>query len=55
MTDATKKQALAKLHAIANKIGYPDHWRDYSALDIVRGDALGQLASRQHVRVPPRS
>ena len=30
MTDATKKQALAKLHAIANKIGYPDKWRDYT-------------------------
>ena len=41
MTDATKKQALAKLHAIANKIGYPDRWRDYSALRIERGDAVG--------------
>ena len=41
MSDATKKQALDKLHEIANKIGYPDHWRDYSKLDIVRGDALG--------------
>jgi endothelin-converting enzyme/putative endopeptidase len=41
MTDATRAQALVKLHAIANKIGYPDKWRDYSALQIVRGDALG--------------
>jgi predicted metalloendopeptidase len=41
MTDATKKAALVKLEAIANKIGYPDRWRDYSALAIVRGDALG--------------
>ena len=41
MTDATKKQALAKLHATANKIGYPDQWRDYSALTIERGDAVG--------------
>ena len=41
MTDATKQQALVKLHAVQNKIGYPDHWRDYSALKIVRGDALG--------------
>ena len=41
MTAATKKEALVKLHAIADKIGYPDHWRDYSALSIVRGDALG--------------
>ena len=27
--------------AVTNKIGYPDKWRDYSALSIVRGDALG--------------
>lgn len=41
MTDATKKQALIKLEAIRNKIGYPDKWRDYSTLKIERGDALG--------------
>ncbi len=41
MTPATKKLALVKLHAVTNKIGYPDKWRDYSALMIVRGDALG--------------
>jgi len=41
MTEATKKQALIKLDAIQNKIGYPNPWRDYSALKIVRGDALG--------------
>ena len=41
MTEATKKQALVKLHGVANKIGYPDRWRDYSGLSVVRGDALG--------------
>jgi putative endopeptidase len=41
MTDATKKRALEKRAAIANKIGYPDRWRDYSTVKIVRGDALG--------------
>jgi predicted metalloendopeptidase len=41
MTEATKKQALIKLQAIENKIGYPNKWRDYSALKIVPGDALG--------------
>ena len=41
MSPATKEQALIKLHAVVNKIGYPDHWRDYSALEIVRGEALG--------------
>ena len=34
MGDATKKQALEKLHGMVNKIGYPDKWRDYSALRI---------------------
>ena len=33
MTDDTKKQAMVKLKAIPNKIGYPDKWRDYSSLD----------------------
>jgi endothelin-converting enzyme/putative endopeptidase len=41
MTPATKEQALIKLRAVANKIGYPDKWRDYSSVKIVRGDALG--------------
>ena len=41
MTEETKKQALAKLAAVENKIGYPEKWRDYSALSIIRGDALG--------------
>jgi putative endopeptidase len=41
MSDDTKKQALIKLAAIENKIGYPRNWRDYSSLKIVRGDALG--------------
>ena len=41
MSAATKKQALIKLEAIENKIGYPNKWRDYSTLKIERGDALG--------------
>jgi putative endopeptidase len=41
MTPATKKEALVKLHAVANKIGYPDKWRDYSSVKIARGDAVG--------------
>ncbi|MGA2965259.1 MAG: M13 family metallopeptidase, partial [Terriglobales bacterium] len=41
MGAATREQALIKLHAIANKIGYPDAWRDYTALEIVRGDEFG--------------
>lgn len=41
MSEVTKKQALIKLAAIQNKIGYPAKWRDYTALKIERGDALG--------------
>jgi len=41
MSAETKKRAKEKLHMIANKVGYPDKWRDYSKLEIVRGDAFG--------------
>src|SRR5580698_3481613 len=41
MNPATKVRAKEKLHAVADKIGYPDRWRDYSKLNIVRGDAYG--------------
>jgi putative endopeptidase len=41
MSPATKAKAKVKLHAVADKIGYPDHWRDYSKLTVVRGDAFG--------------
>jgi putative endopeptidase len=41
MTPATKQQAMVKLKAITNKIGYPDRWRDYSSLAIKPDDAIG--------------
>jgi endothelin-converting enzyme/putative endopeptidase len=41
MSAATKQQALAKLAAVVNKIGYPDRWRDYSSVAIERGDYFG--------------
>ena len=41
MSATTKARAKEKLHLIANKVGYPDKWRDYSKLEIVRGDAYG--------------
>jgi len=41
MSAETKQKADAKLHMVADKIGYPDRWRDYSKLDVVRGDAIG--------------
>jgi putative endopeptidase len=41
MSEPTKQQALLKLHAIVNKIGYPDRWRDYSSVQIDPADFLG--------------
>jgi endothelin-converting enzyme/putative endopeptidase len=41
MSPATKLRAREKLAAVANKIGYPDKWRDYSKLAIAPNDALG--------------
>jgi putative endopeptidase len=43
MSDATKKAAEEKLAMIRNKIGYPEKWRDYSALKVERDDLLGNL------------
>ncbi|MGA1798587.1 M13-type metalloendopeptidase [Sphingomonas sp. 4RDLI-65] len=44
MAPETKTKALAKLAAFTPKIGYPDKWRDYSALQIQRGDLVGNVA-----------
>jgi putative endopeptidase len=43
MGTATREQALAKLHGMANKIGYPEKWRDYAALEIRRRDLVGNV------------
>ena len=43
MSPATKQQALLKLRGIANKIGYPDKWRDYSSVQIRPDDFLGNM------------
>jgi len=41
MSPATKKEAHAKLAALKVGVGYPDHWKDYTDLKVVRGDAIG--------------
>ncbi len=41
MSSPTKVKAKEKLHAVVDKIGYPDKWRDYSALKVERTDAIG--------------
>jgi endothelin-converting enzyme/putative endopeptidase len=41
MSAETKEKAKVKLRMVADKIGYPDQWRDYSKLEVIRGDAIG--------------
>jgi len=43
MSDVTKVEAKAKLDAFREKIGYPENWRDYSALTVKRDDFLGNV------------
>jgi putative endopeptidase len=43
MSPQTKEKALAKLAALKIDLGYPDTWIDYSTLDVVRGDAFGNM------------
>ena len=53
MSPETKLRAKEKLHGVMNKIGYPDKWRDYSTLTIVRGDlAANQMRAQafEHAR-----
>ncbi len=45
MTPETKVRALEKLSKFNPKIGYPDKWRDYSALQISPDDLIGNLAA----------
>src|SRR5438105_53680 len=65
MAPKTKAAAKAKLRTLRVGIGYPDTWRDFSALSIVRGDAFGnaeraemfdyQYHLAKLTRVPDRS
>ena len=43
MSPSTKAEALRKLHAIRNKIGYPETWRDYTALTVKLDDFFGDV------------
>ncbi len=43
MGPETKQNALIKLHSVANKIGYPDKWRDYSSVVVSRNDFAGNV------------
>jgi predicted metalloendopeptidase len=43
MQPQTREKALAKLAALSVGVGYPDKWIDYSTLDVVRSDAVGNM------------
>jgi endothelin-converting enzyme/putative endopeptidase len=53
MGKATRRKALEKLHAMVNKIGYPDQWRDYSALRIEPGDFAGNVDRKEWYMTAP--
>jgi len=48
MSPATRAEALRKLHAIRNKIGYPEKWRDYSSLEVKPDDYFGDALRAYH-------
>ena len=43
MSDTTKEKAYEKLNAVVNNIGYPDKWRDYSTVVVMRDDFAGNV------------
>jgi putative endopeptidase len=45
MSEPTKKVALVKLNAFMKKIGYPDKWKDYSALHVVGNDYIKNIVA----------
>jgi putative endopeptidase len=47
MDDPTRQRALEKMHAIVNKVGYPDTWRDYTALAVGSERVANVLAGRR--------
>jgi putative endopeptidase len=51
MTPKTKEAAMVKLRAIMNKVGTKDHWLDYAAVHVVRGDAYGNMSRANEFEV----
>ena len=48
MSDQTRQKALAKLNAITPKVGYPDQWKDFSALQTSRASFAGNVMQARH-------
>jgi putative endopeptidase len=55
MTPTTRRRAIAKLDAFAEKIGYPDKWRDYSALTVRHGPYVTNLLAAYSFDVERRT
>lgn len=51
MTTETRRQALAKLNAIMNKIGYPEKWLDYSSVGIKRNELAANVRNARSFQV----
>ena len=47
MTPATRQKALEKIHTFTPKVGYPDSWRDYTALAVRRDNLIGDVRNAQ--------
>jgi putative endopeptidase len=54
MSDETKQRAQVKLAAQVDKIAYPNHWRDYSSVEIKRNDFLGNVARSANFEISRR-
>jgi predicted metalloendopeptidase len=54
MSEETKNKAHNKLSAQVDKIGYPDHWRDYSAVEIKQDDFLGNMQRSSRFEIERR-
>jgi putative endopeptidase len=51
MSDDTRKKAISKLDAFIRKIGYPDKWRSYEALQVSRGPFYNNAISARQFEV----
>jgi len=54
MSDETKGRAVDKLHAIVNKVGYPERWRDYSAFAVSRSSFFDNVVAGNAVEARRR-
>ncbi|HEX4164664.1 MAG TPA: M13 family metallopeptidase [Bryobacteraceae bacterium] len=51
MSDITRQQALEKLHALVNKVGYPNKWRDYASVHVTADDFHADATSAAEYEV----